>query len=51
MLELTISLVHDSHDKFFFPNRTLIANALSKLSIALSGSPKFNCALPRVIQA
>lgn len=30
---------------------TLIASALSKLSIALSGSPKFSCALARVIHA
>jgi len=32
-------------------DQTLIAKALSKLSIALSGSPKFSWALPRVIQA
>lgn len=32
-------------------NHTLMANALSKLSMALSGSPKFNCALPRVTHA
>ena len=30
---------------------TLIASALSKDSMALSGSPKFNCALPSVTQA
>jgi hypothetical protein len=30
---------------------TLIASALSNDSIAESGSPKFNCALPSVTQA
>ena len=46
-----ILIVHNDSPNNMYQILNLQFNALSKLWIALSGSPKFNCALPRVVHA